>query len=244
MQRFLVIFAVLLSMVLVETGFSIQTSATSGNQTNCPTSVLGPQIDNLVSSVPTQSAQSLAQQYLSQHGWALQNLTFNSFVNSLSFNLTSCAVTFQSVGVAYDSKSKNNTLVLSENPEATVVRNLTIQEFNEKGTTYWSGYQFNYGKSYDVQARWSIPSASNPDSNHCWNGNQNICDLAIWTGESGSFGGGSDFAQGGTDSIVTCRFITKVGWICTPSYDMWTDFPPAGSVTCGGTPNKGDNVSG
>jgi hypothetical protein len=221
---------------------SSPSSSPNSSPTLCSTNTIDPQIDKISSQVSQLSATSVANQSLAHRGWAIQSLTFNSVFERWSFDPVSCAVTLQTVGVAYDSKTQNETIVVYEDAKTTTVQNVSVTSTSVKGTQYFSGYQYNIVNTYDVQAKWAVPSSYNPDSNNCWNGNQYICDLVMWTGESTAWGGSSGFAQGGSDSFVTCRFITKVGWICTPSYDIWYEFPPAGSVACGGTVNSGDTI--
>ena len=230
-------------LLLAFPSVAVASTSNNPNQTNCPTSVLNPQIDRITLSEPTQNALDLAEQYLATKGWLTDGIVFNSMFSNWRFNQNTCVVALQSIGVAYDSNSKNATIVVTVNPASTLVMGVTVTPATTKGITYWSGYQFNVANSYDVQARWSVPSSSNPDTNYCWNGHLNECDLAIWTGESTSYGGGSGFAQGGTDSSVDCHNIGQI-WSCVSTYDMWYEFPPAKSVACGSTPSPNDDILG
>ena len=227
----MIISSVLVSLLLVLPTFSIQASFAS-SPTSCAATDLHSRLASLASDVSSQSAMILASQYLSAEGWAVQSITFNSIFYNLQFDKTTCQFTMQSVGVVYDSRARNVTIEVIENTQTTSVLNTTTHVLSIAGKTYWSGYQFNHASSYDSETYWTVPRAGNPDTNYCGNGFNQECILAVWIGESTSYGGQTGFAQGGSFSVVNCLPLPKGGWSCSSFYQLWYEYPPAGWSVC------------
>jgi hypothetical protein len=180
---------------------------------------------------------------------------YNSEVNSLALDTSTCSFSLQTVGVVFNTPAYAATrqlLTVTESPGLSAVVNLTLAE--PGGTSAqagggWTGYEFNQSTE-PVSGSWYVPSILGSEDHNCGYGQGGIgglCVLAIWAGLTNTSGGaGLDgaayLAQAGTDLWLDC---TSSSGSCAASYFNWYQFLPneTFSVKLSQTVSPGDLVT-
>jgi hypothetical protein len=180
---------------------------------------------------------------------------YNSEVNSLVLDASTCAFSLQAVSVVFsaDTPAPTDQLVtVTESPSLTAVVSVTSAEaggVSAQSGAEWTGYEFTQG-TQPVSGSWYVPSILGSEDYNCGYGQGGIgglCALAIWAGltnTSAGIGidGNSYLAQGGTYLWLDCS--SRSG-SCASSYFNWYQFLPndSSAVTLSQTVSPGDLVT-